>query len=112
MCFVVGEAGIDCHPLGIELCDARLGVTPKRFFALHVCRKRCVEPIEFRQPPHDRVAARPRRRQFMRKFGRPLARLRKFVTALGQQGRGLVLRLLELTHQKREDMYTRYTNMK
>jgi len=24
----------------------------------------------------------------------------------------LVLRLLELTHQKREDMYTRYTNMK
>jgi hypothetical protein len=24
----------------------------------------------------------------------------------------LVLRLLELTNQKREDMYTRYTNMK
>jgi hypothetical protein len=24
----------------------------------------------------------------------------------------LILRLLELTHQKREDMYTRYTNMK
>jgi hypothetical protein len=24
----------------------------------------------------------------------------------------LVLRLLELTHQKREDLYTRYTNMK
>jgi hypothetical protein len=24
----------------------------------------------------------------------------------------LILRLLELTNQKREDMYTRYTNMK
>jgi len=35
-----------------------------------------------------------------------------YETALLLFGDLLVLRLLELTHQKREDMYTRYTNMK
>jgi 6-phospho-3-hexuloisomerase len=35
-----------------------------------------------------------------------------YETALLLFGDFLVLRLLELTHQEREDMYTRYTNMK
>jgi 6-phospho-3-hexuloisomerase len=35
-----------------------------------------------------------------------------YETALLLLGDFLVLRLLQLTHQKREDMYTRYTNMK
>jgi hypothetical protein len=35
-----------------------------------------------------------------------------YEAALMLLGDLLVLRLLELTHQKREDMYTRYTNMK
>ena len=34
------------------------------------------------------------------------------IAHIDRDGVDLVLRLLELTHQKREDMYTRYTNMK
>ena len=82
-----------------SVSDPRLGVVAKRLLALDVRSERSVQPVELRKPPHDRVAPRPRRRQLVRQFGRPLARLRQLVAPLVEERGGLVLRLLRIGHR-------------